>query len=342
MKSRKKKIGNALFLAIVFLLTIYSVFHGEDFTELIKAIREVNLWYILLAVGAVLFFIWSESIIIKYMFRTLSLKVRKRTCFLYSCIGFFFSCITPFASGGQPAQAYYMHKNKIPIPIATVVLMIITMTYKSVLVFIGLFVTFFQRDFVHKYLEGILPIFYLGVVLNILCCVFISLFAFSPDITKKILLKGMRMLERIHILKKNNKREIKLEESMKRYGTAAEYFRNHKMVIGNVVLITFVQRMSLFFVTWFVYKSFGLTGTSLYDVVMLQAVISVAVELLPLPGGMGVSENLFLIVFKNIFIGSLLLPGMVLSRGIAFYVQLLFCALVTGIAHFTIGYAKTE
>lgn len=80
----------------------------------------------------------------------------------------------------------------------------------------------------------------------------------------------------------------------------------------------------------------------MYDVVMLQAVISVAVDMLPLPGGMGISENLFLIIFKSIFVGSFLLPGMVLSRGIAFYVQVLFCALMTGVAHFTIGHSKTE
>ena len=67
--------------------------------------------------------------------------------------------------------------------------------------------------------------------------------------------------------------------------------------------------------------------------VMLQAVVSVSVDMLPLPGGMGISENLFLIIFKTIFAGSLLLPAMVLSRGIAFYVQLLFSAGMTAVSY---------
>ena len=75
---------------------------------------------------------------------------------------------------------------------------------------------------------------------------------------------------------------------------------------------------------------------------MLQAVVSVSVEMLPLPGGMGIIENLFLIIFKSIFVGGLLLPGMVLSRGIAYYVQLLFSAVMTVIAHFTIGRRLTD
>ena len=336
MESKKKKVGNALFLAVVFLLTIYSVFHGEDLHAVVKAIENVNLWYLIPAGAAVIFFIWGESIIIHYMFRTLDIRTKKRTCFLYSCVGFFFSAITPSATGGQPAQIYYMHKNKIPIPIATLVLMIVTITYKSVLVFIGLFVAFFQKGFVHQYLEGILPVFYLGVALNVFCCIFMSFLVFCPNLAKNLLVKGMHLLERIHLMKRKPEREERLEASMKHYGDAAEYFRSHKGVIGNVLAITFVQRFALFFVTWFVYKAFSMSGTSMYDVVMLQSVVSVSVDMLPLPGGMGISENLFLIIFKGVFTTGLLLPGMVLSRGIAYYVQLLFSAVMTGVAHFTI------
>lgn len=342
MESKKKKIGNALFLVIVFVLTIYSVFHGEDLHAVGAAIEGVNLWYIIPAGAAVIFFIWGESIIIHYMFGTLDIKTKKRTCFLYSCVGFFFSAITPSASGGQPAQIYYMHKNKIPIPVATLVLMIVTITYKSVLVIIGVFVAFFQGGFVHRYLEGILPIFYLGVALNVFCCIFMSFLVFWPSLAKNMLVKGMHFLEHIHLMKKKPERQEKLEASMEHYEAAAVYFKTHKKVIGNVMLITFVQRFALFFVTWFVYKAFGLSGTSMYDVVMLQAVVSVSVDMLPLPGGMGISENLFLIIFKGVFAGSLLLPGMVLSRGIAYYVQLLFSAVMTGVAHFRIGYSQKE
>ncbi len=342
MESKKKKIGNALFLVVVFLLTIYSVFHGEDLQAIGKAIEGVNLWYIIPAGAAVIFFIWGESIIIHYMFGTLDIKTKERTCFLYSCVGFFFSAITPSATGGQPAQIYYMRKNKIPIPVATLVLMIVTITYKSILVIIGLFVAFFQRGFVHHYLEGILPIFYLGVGLNVFCCIFMSFLVFWPNLAKNMLVKGMHFLEHIHLMKKKPERQEKLEASMEHYEAAAVYFKTHKKVIGNVMIITFVQRFALFFVTWFVYKAFGLSGTSIYDVVMLQAVVSVSVDMLPLPGGMGISENLFLIIFKGVFAGSLLLPGMVLSRGIAYYVQLLFSAVMTAVAHFRIGYSQTE
>ena len=71
----------------------------------------------------------------------------------------------------------------------------------------------------------------------------------------------------------------------------------------------FYSGFALFFVTWFVYKAFGLHGAHMYDVVMLQAVVSVSVDMLPLPGGMGISENLFLIIFKGVFTAGLLAAG---------------------------------
>lgn len=337
MASKKKKIANAAFLLLVFVLTIYSVFKGEDLGEVMHTILRVNPWYLLPGMAGVIFFIWGESIIIHYMLGTLSIRTKKWTCFQYSCVGFFFSAITPSASGGQPMQIYYMRKNKIPVPVSTLVLMIVTITYKSVLVVIGLFVAFFQRGFVHRYLDGILPIFYLGVGLNVLCCIAMSILAFHPALAKWIMMKCLRILEKIRILKHKHERTQKLSSSMDQYNATAAYLGEHKKVIVNVLIITFIQRFALFFVTWFVYKAFGLRGANIYDVVMLQAVVSVSVDMLPLPGGMGISENLFLIIFKSIFAAGLLLPGMVLSRGIAYYVQLLFSAAMTLFTHMTIG-----
>ena len=169
MKSRKKIIFNGVFLAVVFALTIYGVFHGEDLSSMMDAIHRADKRWLLPGVALVAFFIWGESIIIWYMMRSSGIHLKKRTCFLFSSVGFFFSCITPSASGGQPMQIYYMKKEKISIPVSTVILMIVTITYKLVLVVIGIGIAIFGRGFLHKYLEGILPVFYLGLMLNIFC-----------------------------------------------------------------------------------------------------------------------------------------------------------------------------
>lgn len=57
-------------------------------------------------------------------------------------------------------------------------------------------------------------------------------------------------------------------------------------------------------------------------------------------GGMGISEKLFLVIFAPIFGTGLLLPGMILSRGLGYYTELLVSAVLTIVANFTIGKGK--
>jgi hypothetical protein len=58
--------------------------------------------------------------------------------------------------------------------------------------------------------------------------------------------------------------------------------------------------------------------------------------MLPLPGGMGISERLFLTLFTPIF-GQVTLAAMVLSRGLSYYTELLLSAVMTVFAHFYLG-----
>lgn len=331
MHTKKKIIGNGIFLAAVFALTLYGVFHGEDLDAMMAAIRDVDKRILIPGVLLVLFFIWGESIILWYMMRSFGIRLKKRICFLFSSVGFFFSCITPSASGGQPMQVYYMKKEKIPIPVATVILMVVTITYKLVLVVVGLGILLFGKAFQALYLGEVLPVFYLGVALNVFCVTFMTVLVFHPALAETILTKGMRLLEKLHFLRRREERGRKLREAMQVYRETAAYLEKHKGVIAGVILITFVQRMALFAVTWVVYLAFGFTGANPWDVIMLQAVISVSVDMLPLPGGMGISEALFLRIFPTIFQG-MLLPGMVLSRGLGYYSQLLISALFTIVA----------
>ena len=336
MLKSKKNIFNAVFVIAVFGFTMFSIFHGENMGDIFSKVMQASPGYLLLGVICVILYIYIESDIIHYMLHSLGIQSKRFTCFLYSGVGFFFSCITPAATGGQPAQIYYMKKSKIPIPIATVVLMIVTITFKLVLVVIGLFLVFFQQGFINKYLMDILPIFYLGIALNSVVVVAMLILTFEPNLAKNIMMTGLKLLVKFKLMKKKPKRAERLSKSMDSYKDAAKYLMANKFVIFRVFLITLVQRIVLFFATYFTYKAFGLHGASVYDIVMLQAVISISVEMLPLPGGMGISEGLFLAIFVPIFGPNLIMPGMILSRGIGYYTQLLLSAAMTCYAHIAI------
>ena len=292
-KSRKKIILNTLLFFAVFGLTLYGVFYGEDIGDINEAIHQSRIQWLIPAIMCVLVFIWGESIIIWYMMRSCGIHLKERLCFLISSVGFFFSCVTPSATGGQPMQIYFMKKEKIPIPVSTVILMIVTIIYKLVLVVIGLGIVLFARRFLNTYLGDVLFIFYLGLGLNIFCVTFMMILVFHPFLAKRIMTLGHTILEKLHLLRKKEGRLAKLEASMDMYNDTAAYIRQHPMLMLNVFLITFGQRVALFTVTYFVYRAFSLTGTPMITLITLQAVIAVSVDMLPLPGGMGISETLF-------------------------------------------------
>ena len=82
MENKKKMIFNVLFLFLVFVATLYGVFHGEDLSEIAEILKTVNLYWLFPGVVCVIIFIWGESIIIFYMMHTLGIHLKKWKCFL--------------------------------------------------------------------------------------------------------------------------------------------------------------------------------------------------------------------------------------------------------------------
>ncbi|MDD7403350.1 MAG: lysylphosphatidylglycerol synthase transmembrane domain-containing protein [Butyribacter sp.] len=333
----KKAILNVLFLLIVFGLTLYYVFYGEDMAALAGYIGQSNVVYWLVGVVSVVLFIMGESVIIYYMMHSIGQPVVLTHCFLYSFVGFFFSAITPSATGGQPAQLYFMKKDKLSVSVSTLILMIVTITYKSVLVVIGVAVMILRPAMLMKYLQPVLGWCYLGVALNVFCVAFMMLLVFHPTLAENIVLTIVKWVGKVVHFKKEKQMIAKITASMEKYRSVADYLRRNKKVIINVFLITFVQRCIWFFITYLIYLSFSLYGVDPVTITTLQGMISVSVDMLPLPGGMGISENLFLQIFKPICGENLVLPVMVVSRGISYYAQLIISAVMTIVAYITIG-----
>ncbi len=332
MKKYKKVLIDAILFFAIIGLTLYGVFHGEDLSGLKDAIKECNILWLIPAVPLVLFFIAGESIVIWHMLDCYGIYVKERFCFLFSAVGFFFSCVTPSATGGQPMQIYFMKKEDIPVPIATVILLVVTITYKFVLVVVGIGLWLFAGGFLAEYVAEARWVFYLGILLNVGCVILMCVVVFHPSFAKKTLILGAKLLERIHILKHKEERLDKIERSMNHYHEAAEFMSSHWGMIARVFVITVVQRFAMFAVTYFVYRAFSLNSMNFFEVMFLQAVISVSVDMLPLPGGMGISEGLFMVIFKKVFGEALLIPGLILSRGLGYYSELFLSAIFTLVA----------
>ncbi|MBQ8533535.1 MAG: flippase-like domain-containing protein [Clostridia bacterium] len=342
MKISKKRIFNTLFVIIVFLITVWTVFKDEDLGQVFEYISSSDIRYIIPAVFCVIFFILGEAVNIYYLLRRLGTKVSFWHCSLYSFIGFFYSCITPSASGGQPLQMIAMRKDKIPLAVSTIVLAIVTITYKFVLVLIGAVILIFRPDSLMVYIEPCEELIYIGMGLNVIVITLLLLAVFFPHIIRSLATGIMKGINRIRPFKNPKKQYDRLERILGQYEGTSDFFRHHIGVIFNVFVITLLQRFILFTVTWFTYLSFNMHGTSFTVVTCLQAMISVASDMMPTPGGMGVSENMFIAIFQPVFTEPLVVPAMVISRGISYYTQLFISAVMTFLSSFIIKEKSTD
>lgn len=327
MKGKKKVISAVLFLALA-ALTFFAVFHGQDPEELGRSFSQIHKGYLFAAALVAVSFVAAEGVVLWYLFRIVGEKVPFWSGMKYSFVGFFYSGITPSASGGQPMQLYYMAKDGYSAAAGSVVLLADAALYKIVLVLIGIGIAVFWYGGLRTYLGGYIFLYFLGLFLNAVLVIVILAVMLNGAGMERILLWGERLLVKIRFLKPSEKREEKIRQILKQYVQTVAFLKgNWKRLILLVVFVV-QQRLSVFFLTWLIYKGLGLSGTDMWVVMMLQAVIYIAVDMLPLPGSQGITELMYAALFFPVFTEQYLTVSMCVTRGLNFYMLMLISAAV--------------
>lgn len=330
----RKNIISAIIFILLAALTFSAIFKGNDMREVFAAMSTLHPVYLWAAIATAFFFVSAEGFMICYLLRSLNYKTSVAACVKYSFVGFFFSGITPSATGGQPMQLYYMQKEGHKVSDSTVVLMTVAVIYKFVLVVMGVGILVFFYQPLADHLKGYLYLYYLGLFLNTALVVVLLFIMISPRCFKGIVVGGEALLKKFRILKKSKRRTEKLIEMADQYHEAVLFFLRNKSKIVAVILFTVIQRCSVFFLTWLIYQGLGLSGSSAFTVMSIQASVYIAVDMLPLPGAQGITEMMYKTAFSQVFPGACLTASMCITRGLNFYMVLIASAMVAAWCHF--------
>jgi uncharacterized protein (TIRG00374 family) len=322
---------NVLFIAVVGFLTFRILFANKEMGDVINELHKADkLW---LAAGAlcVFCFIAGESVIIKYMLWLFKEKTPFLRCLKYSFIGFFYSYITPSSSGGQPAQMVYMKKDGIYYGYSSLIMLVIAVVYKAVLVLMGLFFYIFYHSYVTEHIGDYMWLVYLGFLLNIAYITLLLVVCLKPLWSRKMGIKAINLLTRLHVFRPDKAEKMikRLTRIFDNYVKASKYIRDNLRSLFTITVLTTIQRLSLFALTWVVYKAYHLSGTGFMEIVALQVLIGIAVEMLPLPGAAGITEACFIKFFEGVFAIELISPAILLNRGLSFYAVIFIGGLVT-------------
>lgn len=320
------------FIAFAGIMVFRIFFGNREIGDIIEDVKRADTRWTIVGLITIIAFVCCESWIFHYMLRIYKIKVSLLRCIRYSFIGFFFSCITPSASGGQPMQIVYMKRDGIKIGYSTLITWIVTICYKSALVILGTIFLIFKHDYCEAALGDWLWLLILGYVLNVGLLAGMIFVLFKPLYARMLGIKAVNLLAAVRLVKNPEKYIMKVSRITKNYSIGAEYVQKNFRVVVNVLLISFLQRVLLSSITFIVYKAFGLHGESFLTIIAIQTVIGIMVEMMPLPGAAGISEACFMVLFERIF-GGQLKSAMLLSRGISFYALLIISGLITLACH---------
>lgn len=221
-------------------------------------------------------------------------------------------------------QLYEMKKDGNSVSSSTVVLMVTAVCYKLVLVCIGTFLLIFQGKMLRQYLGRYFGLYLLGLFLNLAITLVVTGMIVLPQWIIAWADIFDRLFVKLHLWKASGSvgRQEKVRCFVQEYHRAVLFLKEHPGRLAAAFSLTFVQRNSAFVITWLVYCGMGLFGTNLWSVVFLQAAVTLAVDMLPVPGAQGITELVYRSAFAQIFIGGTLPVSMIVSRAASFYVPM--------------------
>ena len=312
-------------------LTIYAVFSNSrqlSLADLKQALQSSSRLWLAMAFLCAAGFIVFEMLALLWVLKHLGYKRNLNQGLMYSAGDIYFSAITPSASGGQPASAFFMHQDKIPSAVISVTLVINLIMYTLAILAIGLFciILYFRTFLLFNSFSRFLIIFGMAA-LTVLALFFYTVLRKS-EILRRFGLAVIGLLSKLHILWKEQGWKDRLERVIGEYSVYAEALAGKTRMLVVLFILNLLQRISQITVTPMIY--FALHGKRAENGMILwviQAFSQIGANCVPIPGGMGVADYLMLDGFNTIFVGDYANKLEILSRGISFYI----CTLTSGI-----------
>ena len=370
--SEKLIMWGLLFVALAGLTVLF--LHREySLSSVLSSIKTADpLWLLpgILAMG--LFFV-CEGANIGRCLRLAGHRVSFPGQLKYSMAGFFFSSITPSASGGQPMQLYFMHKDGLPLSHSSLALLTELTSFQAAAAALALAGLVCQGSSVlaagtnavtgasTNAVTGASPGpdpgsagFWTGagggggggagggtVTLAILAAgVLIStavlavlLFTIFSPATARIIASPV-----LWIIDKFNSQNasilrVRFLRGICEYRRASQYITKNPRAMAEIFLTSIIQLLAYFSITFCVCKSLGITGILWSDITLNQAALYVAVSALPLPGAVGVTEGGFALLFASLIPAELMGVAIILSRFVSFALPLV----ASGLSTFLLG-----
>ncbi len=319
-KKKKKKIPWSMLyiLATVIVMVVFGLVNRQ-FGNVFRILANLTPGFLTLAVVVLFAYFLFEGIILRLLMHSQNIKLTLGNSLKVSLIGLYYSYITPSATGGQPMQSAYLHRDKVPVGSSTAVL-IIKFFCLQVAFFICALISFVcMYGKLAAESPGLIPFIVLGLLINGGSCIF-----FPCLFLKKVLHAICRFAKwvggKLKFLKKRQEKLLSAIDDFERdFGSYTENFSGKWKSVLLAILLSlpeFVLQMS---VIYFVFRAFGYGEISYWEVLAVQNLLQVSVSFMPMPGASGAQEIGFSSFFRGYFVNDDLYAAVMVWRFFTYY-----------------------
>ena len=332
-KSVKKQLLNLLFVAVLIAITITVLIvnfreEGLSFKNIGDFFDKANHYYIVAAFGCMLLFILSEAVALYLIARKLGHKSKFYQSVAYAASDSYYAAITPSATGGQPASAFYMARDGMGAGKASFALVVNLVGHSSAIVITGIVALILKpgmfADIGNAFAQALI-IF--GAVIQVLL---LGLFIACMFFGKVILKLGnwlIRVLTKIKIVKKPEKWQRKLEIEVEKFRSCRAEIKSHPSAIILSLIFNVLQRVANFFIPVFICLSVK-PDSDIITLFSAQVLVFYGYSCVTIPGVVGGYDFMYYNVYSLLgYEQSFIIVAMMISRVIQYYI----CMIITGV-----------
>ncbi|MGY3749880.1 lysylphosphatidylglycerol synthase transmembrane domain-containing protein [Vagococcus acidifermentans] len=235
-----------------------------------------------------------------------------------------FNAITPFSTGGQPAQLLALSKSGIDPGVSGSVLLMKFVVYQVMIVLNFVACILFGFSMLANDLKKLSYLVLFGFAINVIVVVSILMLMYYYPLTNRIVGAVMSVIKKFVSAERFDTLSRTVFEKMINFHRESLYMRSQKKVMARTFLLTFLQLVCYYIVPYFILLSLGVEHHDVFQIVVLHAFIILVISLFPVPGGTGGAEYSFTLLFGSfITITSKLVVAIVLWRLVTHYTGIL-------------------
>lgn len=328
-------------LAVISIHAVLSQSKTLSVGKLFASLRQAQPGWIILAVLCMFGFIYFEGAALLCITKALGYRRSQMSGLVYSAADIYVSAITPSATGGQPASAYAMARDRIPAGMVTVSLIVNLVMYTLAILTIGLGVfildakMFLQfRAFPSRVLIVIGLVLLIGLVV-----LFMLLLRYGRAVFR-VVDRLLIFLARHRMIKRLEQKQEKLEQVVEDYESCVRVMRGKRRTLIQVYLLNLAQRASQILVSVMVFAAFHGWSADAGRVFSAQSMATIGFNCVPIPGAMGVADYLMIDGFRGILAREQAIHLEMISRGISFYGCMILCGCIMLAAYLVYRYRK--